>query len=434
MSLLGQTLLVAVIAIIISILPSYFKTRYPVPEIFGTVAPGFEDVRDVFRENFELGWDKNEGGSAFAVYHKGEKVVDIWAGFADQEAKMLWKENTMSVLYSTTKGLSAICIAMLADRGLLDFKKPVAHYWPEFAQKGKENVTVEMLMEHEAGLPIISEKMTFDLIKDHDSLDKALAATAPLWQPGTAMGYHMVSIGFYVDALVRRVDPKGRTVGRFFQEEVAEPFGIDAYIGTPKEEVFRISRAIFVQPSVLDIIHALLTSHVYRALFYGYILGNSKLTVDVVENCGELGKTERLVDPDILSLEMPAVNGVGTARGVAKLYGILANGGKLGNKTLLSENIIKEYANDRRKLMQDLVLFGFPNKWKYGMDIDPEPGKDGNLFGTAGLGGQIGYADPNEGIGYGFVTRTNAALSLQWLDPRLRRLRESVLSAIAKKR
>lgn len=432
MSLIRQVILVAVTAIFVSILPSLFKTSYPVPEIFGTVAPGFEDVREVFRENFELGWDKNEGGSAFAVYYKGEKVVDIWAGFADQEAKMLWKENTMSVLYSTTKGLCALCIAILADRELIDFKKPVSDYWPEFAQNGKEKVTVEMLMEHEAGLPILSQPMTFDLLQDHDALDKVLAETKPLWEPGTAHGYHTISIGFYVDALIRRVDPEGRTVGKFFSDEVAKPFGIDAFIGTPREEMLRVGRLVYVQPSTFDIIHGLLTSSVYRSMFYGYIMGGAKLFVGTVSNCGQVCEIERRMDPEVNQIVIPSICGVATARGIAKLFGILANGGKLGNKTLLSQRIIMDYVNDKRERTGDLVLFGLPMKWKYGMDIIPQPGNAGNLFGSSGAGGQIGYSDVDNKIGYGFVTRYSAVLGIQFYDPRIARLQESVLRVVTK--
>ncbi|XP_071851272.1 beta-lactamase domain-containing protein 2-like [Apostichopus japonicus] len=152
MSFLRQASIVCVTAVIVGlIIPTYLKPSYPVPEIFGTVAPGFEEVRDVFRQNYEEGWDKRDAGSAFSVYKDGEKVVDLWAGYADAEAKRLWREDTMTVIFSTTKGLTAVCLAMLSDRGLLDFKKTVAHYWPEFAQNGKERITVEQLLEHELG-------------------------------------------------------------------------------------------------------------------------------------------------------------------------------------------------------------------------------------------------------------------------------------------
>ncbi|PIK56468.1 putative beta-lactamase domain-containing protein 2 [Apostichopus japonicus] len=349
MGVFRQAVLVLTTAVLISFLPSFFRTSFPVPEIYGVVSPGFEEVAEVFRKNFELGWDKSEGGSAFAVYYKGEKVVDLWAGYADQEAKLLWKEDTLSLMFSTTKGLSALVIAMLADRGLIDFKKPVKEYWPEFGQKGKEKITVEMLMEHEAGLPVVYDGITFDLLRDTEALDRALALSEPLWEPGTAHGYHALSIGLFASALVRRVDPKNRTLGQFFAEEVADVFGIDAFIGTPSDQYHRLSRPIHVQPSLLDNIHAFSTNRFYRYIFLTSLFQSPSfaLLMDIMKNCGEVCE------------EM-------------------------------------------------------------------------NLFGSAGLGGQIGYADPNKKIGYGFVSRYLSPQGLAFIDPRSKYLQESVLRAVKK--
>lgn len=434
MALLRQALLVAVTAIIVAvIIPSHRKPSYPVPEIFGTVAPGFEEVREVFRQNYEDGWDNREAGSALSIYHEGEKVVDLWAGYADVEAKRLWKEDTLTIMFSSTKGLGALCIAMLADRGLLDFKKPVAYYWPEFAQKGKEKVTVEQLFAHEAGLYITDEPLSFDLLKDHKAMDKNLAESSLKWKPGTNRGYHGLTIGLYMDALIRRVDPKKRTVGRFFDEEVNKPFDIDAYIGLPLELFHRAARNIVVDPTWRDVLYGLWNFPLMRKAVIAMTLG-SDTTNKYIQHWGDIIEFGRFADPDNLHMEIASASGMATARGVAKVYGILANGGKWGNKTLLSKEIIDEYATDKEPRLPDYVLLGTPMRWKYAMDIIPQANNTGNIFGAAGYGGQVGYADPTYKLGYGFLSRYNSPMGFQLQDPRFKRLQESVLKAIERKK
>lgn len=435
MSFLRQALLVAVTAVIVGIIvPSYFKPSYPVPEIFGTVAPGFEEVREVFRKNYVDGWDNPEAGSAFSVYHKGEKVVDLWAGYADAEAKRLWREDTMSIIFSTTKGFTVACVAMLADRGLIDFTKPVAHYWPEFAQKGKEKITVQQLLEHEAGLSVIEEKLSFGLLKDRDAMDKILARSEPQWEPGTRHGYHAITIGPLVDALVRRVDPKKRTVGQFVEEEIRKPFGIDVYIGAPLTEYHRVGRLVNVKERLTDVIYTCIHTPFFRKYLIEKLFGRLEHNTAITDNCDEVCDFDRMADPDKLNIELASANGVATARAVAKFYGILANGGMYENKTLLSKKIIDEYINDRRGLTPDLVLFDLPMRWKYGMDLIPQPNEEGNLFGAPGYGGQMGYADPNNNLGIGFISRYMSPSAFKFEDQRIKSLYESVQRIVEKKK
>ncbi|PIK56467.1 putative beta-lactamase domain-containing protein 2 [Apostichopus japonicus] len=469
MGVFRQAVLVLTTAVLISVLPSFFRTSYPVPEIYGAVSPGFEEVAEVFSghdlddddsrsvvprnslvldeflaipetavtffpamlqnrrrtsshnrvkhksnfsptkyyqsqskisfiatnswrnelpqrrqkfftfseiktgklyfhskvlfkllngsvesilENFELGWDKSEGGSAlqFTISSAAISCNLAWQTFPDaefftlqyrtifsqgkKERKRINKEQpsvedsvlfdgysyNLSHYYTIIRGYLSHARfecsggSNVSRSGLIDFKKPVKEYWPEFGQKGKEKITVEMLMEHEC--------------------------------------------------LVRRVDPKNRTLGQFFAEEVA-----DVFVGAP---------------------------------------------------CGS-----RHHSPGI-----PAANGVGTARGIAKLFGIMANGGEYDNKTLISRRFLDEYKYDKRELTGDLVLWDMPLRWKYGMHVIPEVGQEMNLFGSAGLGGQIGYADPNKKIGYGFVSRYLSPQGLAFIDPRSKYLQESVLRAV----
>lgn len=432
MSFYRQALFVCTASVILAwVISSFMRTSYPVPEIFGTVAPGFEEVRETFRQNYEEGWDKSEAGSAFSVYKDGEVVVDLWAGYADVEAKRLWREDTMTAIYSTTKGLMAVCLAMLADRGFLDFKTPVAQYWPEFSQNGKENITVEQLFEHEAGLAATDEPLSYDMFENFEILDQVLASTKPLWEPGTKHGYHAITMGLYADALVRRVDPRKRTISQFFDEEVSKPFDVDLYIGAPLELFYRLGRLTNVQPGISDFIYAIINSSYIRNAVSGAIFGgeSENLNQKMVETCGDICEDERLADPYVINKGLASGNGVGTARAVAKLFGILADGGKQGNMTLLSKDIIDEYINDNRGQTPDLIMYGHPMRWKYGMNVIPQGNNMGNLFGAPGFGGQFGYSDPNNKLGYGFISRFLSPLGVQLLDPRISRLLGSVKKA-----
>src|SRR5687768_16649831 len=200
--------------------------------IGGSVAHGFEAVRHVFERNLSSG---RELGAACAAYVGGEKVVDLWGGVRDARSGARWDEDTLVLVYSTSKGLAAMTLAMLHSRGLLDYGERVAAYWPEFAQNGKERVTVRQLLAHEAGLPVVDEPLDPELIGDFDRLADVIARQRPLWTPGQRHGYHGISIGWYMGELVRRVDPEHRTLGRFFADEIAGPLELDAYFGLPED-------------------------------------------------------------------------------------------------------------------------------------------------------------------------------------------------------
>ncbi|KAJ8038192.1 Beta-lactamase domain-containing protein 2 [Holothuria leucospilota] len=283
-----------------------------------------------------------------------------------------------------------------------------------------------------AALPYFPEAMTFDMLRDPSAMDKVIENAKPLWEPGTGHGYHAITFGFLVNGLVRRVDPEKRTVGQFLNDEVAEPFDIDIFIGTPPIESLRVSRTVIVDVYFLDKVYAFATSWLYRQVLSAFTFQTpaGKMATKMFGSCGEICEIERQDDPEIRQLEMPAVNGVATARAIAKTFGILANGGKLGNKTLLSEKMIDAYSFDRRGETPDLCLFDFNIRWKYGMHLIPQGENEMNLFGSPGAGGQLGYADPNRNIGYGYVTRYISPEGWAFMDPRLRRLQESTLNAI----
>ena len=197
------------------------------PEVGGFVKPGFEAVRDAFVENFTR---RGELGGACCVYLRGEPVVDIWGGVRDRATGDRWEKDTMVIVFSTTKGLAAMAVALANARGLLDYEERVSTYWPEFAQHGKDKVTVRQLLSHQAGVPALDTAVDKEVMVDFDRLAGILAAQTPAWEPGTRQGYHALTVGFYEGELIRRVDRQHRSIGHFFAEEIAAPLGLDASI------------------------------------------------------------------------------------------------------------------------------------------------------------------------------------------------------------
>uniref|UniRef100_A0A914XPA8 Beta-lactamase-related domain-containing protein n=1 Tax=Plectus sambesii TaxID=2011161 RepID=A0A914XPA8_9BILA len=229
-----------------SILPSHFG---------GHVDEQFELVEATFRKNFFDGWERD--GASFVVYHKGKKVVDLWGGYADTAALRKWEEDTISVAFSSTKAVAALCVALLVDRGQLKYDDLVTKHWPEFGKHGKENVTVQWLLSHMAGLAYIDEVITEQDALDHKRLARIFEEQVPNWPPGTATGYHALTYGWLVDQLIRRADPQKRGIGQFFRENIAKPNNIDFHIGLPKEQQYRVARLTL--PSIMDTISEMMT-------------------------------------------------------------------------------------------------------------------------------------------------------------------------------
>src|SRR5688500_1379910 len=198
----------------------------------GEVAPGFEAVRQVFRENFSR---RRELGGAVCAYVKGEKVVDLCGGVRNKLTGEPWEQDTMVLVYSATKGLAAMTLALAHSRGWLDYEERIVTYWPEFAQHGKEKITVRQLLAHQAGLFAFDEPVDRSVVADLDRLAVVLARQNPAWEPGTRQAYHAITLGFYEGELLRRVDPQHRSLGQFFQDEIATPLGLDLYIRLPEE-------------------------------------------------------------------------------------------------------------------------------------------------------------------------------------------------------
>jgi CubicO group peptidase (beta-lactamase class C family) len=387
--------------------------------IEGYVEPGFETLREVFLENFKK---RNELGGACCVYHRGEKVVDLWGGIRNKETGEPWNDNTMVIIWSATKGLAAMTLALAHSRGWLDYEERVCAYWPEFAQSGKENITVRQLLAHQAGLFAFDEPVDESVVANLDRLAVVLARQKPAWEPGSRQSYHALTLGFYEGELLRRIDPQHRSLGKFFQDEIATPLGLDLYIRLP-ESIPNSRLATLSSPGMIErILHfpirltlAGLNHHsdIYRALVVNPGAGIS------------------LDDEHIYArnLEVPSGGGVGTARAIAKAYSVFATDGRelnLSRETLdaLSTPAIPSKNGFHDDGMKAEVQFslGF-------MKSNPEiPFGSASSFGAPGAGGAMGFADPENGIGYGYVTsRMGTTLTG---DPRDLALRNEVYSII----
>jgi CubicO group peptidase (beta-lactamase class C family) len=286
-------------------------------EVQGYVSKGFEAVRAAFVENFAR---RKELGAACCVYRHGEKVVDLWGGIRNKATGEPWEANTMVLVFSATKGLAAIAMAVAHSRGLLDYEERVCTYWPEFAQQGKETITVRQLLSHQAGLHAFGEPVDRSVVADLDQLAVVLARQKPAWKPGTRQAYHAITLGFYEGELLRRVDLQRRSLGQFFQDEIASPLGLDFYIrlpeAIPNSRLAPLQRASLVEalfgfPITLALASINPRSHIHRALM---VNPGSALPFD----------EERVY---ARNLEVPSGGGVGTARAMAHAYSVFATGG-----------------------------------------------------------------------------------------------------------
>jgi CubicO group peptidase (beta-lactamase class C family) len=386
--------------------------------VHGFVAPGFEEVRAEFEHNFN---ERGEIGAAVAAYWRGEKVVDLWGGRRIPEGDAPWEQDTMVVVMSTTKGLSAMTLAVANARGWLDYDTPVARYWPEFAQNGKAAVTVRQLLGHEAGLVLLDEELTIEKLSDLDYLAGMLARQKPAWPPGTRHGYHTLTIGLYMQELLRRVDPSHRTLGRFFAEEIAVPLDLEFYIGLPQEIADeRLSR---IKP--LSILRGLLALRytppavTLKMITPGSLLRRSFLHTDLDMN-----------DRRSLEIELPAGNGVGTARAIARAYSAFAEGG--GEIGITPETFARVTAPPVVVGEKDVVL-GVPSHFSLGF-LRPGPevwfGSSPRAFGAPGAGGSFAFADPDAHLGYAYVM--NMLDFYLENDPREKALRDALYRAMAR--
>jgi len=348
--------------------------------IGGRCEPGFEAVSDAFTRNFA---DYREVGAACCVYLDGHPVVDLWGGLADRESGRPWSEDTIVLVYSSTKGVTATAANLLIERGELDPDTPVAHYWPEFAAAGKESIPVRHLLSHQTGLPVVDGEFTLDDVLAWDPVVAALAKQAPRWEPGTAHGYHMRTYGWLVGELVRRVT--GRTIGRFVADEVAAPLGLDFWIGLPEELEPRC--ATLVPAGSSDLVE---------------LLPEGTLLREAIPNPGGLfAYDERWNTRPFHAAELPSSNGIGDARSLARLYASLI--GEVDGVRLLKPETVDAARTPQARGTDQVLMI----ETAYGLGFMLPPSLDQHAgpaaFGHAGAGGSLAFADPDAGFGFAYV-------------------------------
>lgn len=372
-------------------------------EISGFAPARFSGVKDLFAASFTAG---EELGARFTLVEAGEVVLDLWGGFADRKRTAPWNERTLAAVFSTTKAVAALMIARLVDAGKLDYGQTVASVWPEFAQAGKGSVTIEQAISHQAGLPGFPDPMDPGLWVDWDAICAKLAAMAPMWPPGSASGYHPVTVGYVVGEIFRRVD--GRTIGTAFREDIGAPFGLDLWIGFPAGLEARVAE--LQRPNALP--------------DFGEINAPTRAAF-LAPWSSAAGKAAA----DYRQMEVPSTNGYATAEALAKLLGALANDGWLEGGEILSPALIAEASRERIR-GQDLVL-PFVMSWAAGF-MRNEPnfpwGPGAHSFGHSGWGGACAFADPERKLGGGYVMNRQGAALMG--DARLRRLIEAAYAAL----
>ncbi|MGV0835133.1 serine hydrolase domain-containing protein [Mycolicibacterium thermoresistibile] len=388
----------------------------PAPAIHGTCATGFDGVHTAFTDNFA---HRGEIGAAVAVWVEGDLVVDLWGGSTDAAGRRPWQRDTLASVFSGSKGLTATCIHLLADRGVIELNAPVARYWPEFGQAGKRDVTTAMVLAHRAGVIGPRRRLTAEQTLDWDRVCTALAAAEPWWPPDTAQGYHMVTFGFILGEIVRRVT--GRSLGQFLRTEIAEPLGADVHIGLPTAEHHRCAQMVN-KPHIRDVLAAggapghpeRIDEHPMAALAVamGYVPDDELGSVDLTS---------------WRAAEFPATNGHVSALGLATVYNALAQ-----EKLLSLEHM------DRCRVSQggfdpDVVLGRrvADHGWGLGYMLNQRgrAGPNRRVFGHGGSGGSFGFVDLEHRIGYAYVMNNFDATKAH-ADPRSVALSDAVYSAL----
>lgn len=393
----------------------------------GTVQPGYEPVREAFEKGAP---SFGRGGGAYCAYVDGRPVVDLWAGTS--RPGLPWQDDTRTVIMSASKGLAGLCVQILEDRGQLDIDAPVSDYWPEYAQAGKGSTLVRHVLLHTAG--VLGFAKQTDLLRfdgsgwdDYDAIAAGFAGATPEWEPGTRHGYHALSYGWLVGEIVRRVS--GRSLGQFFAEEVAVPLGLEVSIGTSDADLQKVAW-----------VHATRTSHLpgfvrkpYEASIVvardpARMSGRAFLgtgTTNAVEQVEQLFN-----NPRVLAAEFPAGGATATARGLARLWALLAAGGELDGFRLLSEDSVQRWSNiegnEPDVLTADVTLpkflakaaaAGVPRTFGsmgngampgLGHRFGPNP----SAYGVEGLGGQFAFADATSGIAVGYVRNDLAVMDV----------------------
>lgn len=356
-------------------------------DIHGYCDPAFAAVKEAFVNNFA---EHGETGASMCLYKDGEKVVDLWGGVKDGDGTP-WEEDTLSIVFSVTKAATALCAQILIDRGKLELDALVTRYWPEFGVNGKENCTVRMMLGHQSAVPHFREPVKPGGYYDFDYMAKRVAAEKPYWEPGTSNGYHMISFGWTVGELVRRVS--GKSLGQFFKDEIADPLGLDFYIGLPESEFPRMAPMIMYQPQPDD---------VPSPFAIKLMTDQTSLQFSAMFNSGNYYPDL----PEAWKAEIGGGGGIANARSIAQMFN-----GLIGENAFLSKARIEDMRKPVSETDKDETLL-VPTRFGQGfmlrMDNRDLPYAGASLimpdtaFGHVGMGGSLGFADPEAGIAFGY--------------------------------
>jgi CubicO group peptidase (beta-lactamase class C family) len=401
----------------------------------GQVEDGWGKVADAFRANFE--GSPGEAGASCSVYVGGRPVVDLWGGVADSETKRPWTQDTIALVASTTKGATAICAHMLAQRGLLDLDAPVVDYWPEFGANGKERIPVWMLLSHQSGLPVVDSPLTFEDLAAWDPVIRAIEAQQPEWEPGTEHVYHSATFGYLVGEVVRRIS--GKSLGTFFADEVAGPLGLHAWIGLPEEQEPNVAR---IDTGPLDLeqltagmieITGLDADTVTR--WFEAVWGEGSVQARAGSLGGAFDDGVELQNTRAYrAAEIPAGNMLTTAQSLARMYAATVSdvdGVRLLDKATLERAI--EVQTDRTRMHGLPADLDVPADRSFYMSLGfwracpPLPMVGPNSFGHPGSGGSIGFGDPDAQVGFGYVMNH---YSYQVGERRARNLSDAVVECL----
>uniref|UniRef100_A0A915PW13 Beta-lactamase-related domain-containing protein n=1 Tax=Setaria digitata TaxID=48799 RepID=A0A915PW13_9BILA len=426
------------------------KHRQLTNNIFGTTTEQFANVEKVFRKNFDDGWERE--GAAISIYHNGELVVDLQGGYADASSLRPWTSETRTVVFSATKAVGALCIAVLIDRGRLQYSDRISQFWPEFGQNGKENITVGWVMNHRAGLATFDEPISKQDAFDHEKIAEIIERQKPNWTPGfthlstpltyyfleqdaiflnrqilpsdlgTKTGYHAITYGWLVDQIIRHADLKHRGIGTFFKEEIAEKFDIDFHFGLPSEEEHTVSR-LTTPPLSYKLKEILYDPRILYLLSILNLRPPNSLARKIRETTAWMKMNTNVNtfnDPDLHRMEQAAALGITKAKDLAKLFALFLQG------KIVSNDLLDLFRSPEISHGLDEVVLA-PLAKGYGFMYERHPYKPGCwLVGHAGLGGStimmdmeeklvVAYVSNGLKVGTGELTRTyrllrNAAL------------------------
>lgn len=372
--------------------------------IVGTVAPGWEPVRDAFAANLA---NTEEVGAGVSAYYRGVQVVDLWGGWFDAERTIAYAEHSLQLVFSTTKGITAIAVAMCVDRGLLSYDAPVSKYWPEFAAHGKGDATVAQLLSHQVGLYTVDGPITLREALDWSTVTARLADTTPRWPIGTAHGYHALTYGWLAGELVRRVDPRHRSLGTFVRQEISEPLGVELWVGLPDQLIPRVSPMLPSTPAIDDDMAAMIAQFVGPGTPAGDALSLNG-AFSTVQEPGVLGAPV-FNTRQVLTAEIPAANGVSNAASLAKVYA--ATMAPVDGVQLMSDEVrdiarvtvTPENEPDRCLIMPTTFGMGFMTAGPFSMYSGP------GSYGHPGAGGSVAFAQPEREFAFAYVMNQMAS-------------------------